>query len=368
VLLITEKARKGESEVTLELLYDLAVLAKKHDLVKKDAVLSLACPEEKLRVSADRLEDAAEGPGAKTIKVDGVEFRISIVAPKDRTGKVKSLPAKEFALYRAGIYDMTAIKELPWAEYRPFVLKLFGVREHPHRRYGLELDGYIGTDSARLWNYPEHRKLTLDHGYVDDLHKTLRGRPGERFYVIAPVVAMAFAEDEVVRDDTTYIFLKVPLSVLQRLLERNEPAALKQPTKEEDVNEVIDAVGFDFISQPQVVVKPKKENRKGEMFTDFVLEIREFRSQTLATDPEDFKNFETFSMVMVDLDYDGDVFRLGRVFWAEDLVKEAGGLEDAERLLVRIPEQDFAGRRMMVILCDRYGNEKTLAFGKKEFR
>ena len=40
-----------------------------------------------------------------------------------------------------------------------------------------------------------------------------------------------------------------------------------------------------------------------ELFADCVLEIREFRSQTLATDPEDFANFETFSMAMVDLDY-----------------------------------------------------------------
>ena len=366
VLLITEKARNGECEVTLELLHDLAALMKKHDLVKKDGALSLVCPEEKLRVPVNKLEDAEEEPGAKTIKVDGIEFRISLIAPKNKTEKEKPLPAKEFALYRAGIYDMAAIKELPWAEYHPFVLKLFGVREHPHKRYGLALDGYIGTESALLWNYPDHRKLTLDHGYVDDLHKTLRGKPGEKFYVIAPVVAMAFAEDEVTRGQTTYVFLKVPLSVLHRLLERDKPAAFQQPTKEEDVNEVIDAVGFDFISQPQVEVKAKKEKRKGEMFGDFVLEIRAFRSQTLATDPDDFKNFETFSMAMVDLDYNGDVFRLGRVFWAEDLLKEAG--EAPERLLVRVPEQDFGGKRMMVILCDRYGNEKALAFEKKDFK
>ena len=182
--------------------------------------------------------------------------------------------------------------------------------------------------------------LTLDYGYVDDLHRTLRGKPGERFYVIAPVVAMAFAEDEVARDDTTYVFLKVPLSVLLRLIEKGAPAALKQPAKEEDVNEVIDAVGFDFISQPQVVWKARKESRRDGLFTltYYVLEISEFRAQTLATDPEDFANFETFSMAMVDMDYDGDVFRLSRVFWGEDLLKAAGGLDKAERLELRVPE------------------------------
>src|SRR4030042_4274594 len=345
-----------------------AALVKKHDLIKKDMALSLACPENKLEIPPEKLEDVEEGPGMKRVKIKGGEFRLSFVEPKSKAEKEKPLPAKDFALYRAGVYDMAAIKEMPWVKYRPFVLKLFSVREHPHNRYGFPLDGYVNTHSTLVWNYPDHKKLTLDYGYVDDLHRTLRGRPGERFYVIAPVVAMAFAEDEVVRDDTTYVFLKVPMSVLLRLIEKKEPAALKQPTKEADVNEGLDAVGFDFISQPQVVVNAKRAKRKGNLFTDCVLEIREFRSQTLATDPEDFANFEKLSLIMVALDYDGDVFRLDRVFWAEDLLKDAGGLETAKKLQMRIPEEEFTGKKMMVILCDKYGNEKTLVFNKKDLK
>lgn len=367
VLLITEKARKGECEVTLDLLHDLAALAKKHDLIKKDATLSLVCPEAKLLIPRAGLEEPEDGHGAKCIVVNGIEFRISFIAPKEKAEKERPLPAKEFALYRAGVYDMATIKALPWTDYRPFVLKLFGVREHPHARYGFALDGYIGTHSTLLWNYPDHKTFTLDYGYVDDLHRTLRGKSGERFYVIAPVVAMAFAEDEVTRGEATYIFLKVPLSILLRLIERKVPAALKQPARAEDVNEVIDAVGFDFISQPQVVWQAKKESRPGELFADYLLELSEFRAQTLATDPEDFQNFETFSMAMVDLDYDGDVFQLSRVFWGEDVLKEAGGLEKAERLELRIAEAEFTGKQMMVILCDRYGNEKTLLVPKTDF-
>ena len=87
-------------------------------------------------------------------------------------------------------------------------------------------------------------------------------------------------------------------------------------------------------------------------------------------------------MAMVDLNYgaaDGGgstaahddgaaVFRLDRVFWADDLLREAGGLEAARSLALRIPEQDFTGERLMVILCDRYGNEKQLIFRKEDFR
>lgn len=378
VLLITEKARQGECEVTLELLHDLAALAVKHDLVKQGAPLALVCPEEKLRIPADQLEEPEEGPGTKRIVIELkegrnvtglVEFRLSVIAPKDKGEREQPLPAKEFALYRAGVYDMAAVKGLPWADYRPFVLKLFGVREHPHVRYGLKLDGYVGTHSALLWNYPDHPALVLDYGYVDDLHRALRGKAGERYYVIAPVVAMAFAEDEIKRGETTYIFLKVPLSVLLRLIERREPAALRQPAKEEDVNEVIDAVGFDFISQPQVEWTARKERQKDGLFThsNYVLEITEFRAQTLATDPEDFKNFETFSMAMVDLNYDGDVFKLNRVFWGDELITAAGGLDQVGKIEVRIAEGDFTGKQLMVILCDRYGNEKSLLLKKDDF-
>jgi len=368
LLLITEKAKKGECEVTLDLLADLAALISKHDLLKKGSTLSIACPEAKLNIPPDRLEDADpdEGPGEKTITIEGQQFRISLIASKEKTEKEQALLPNEFALYRAGLYDLEALRGMAWQDYRPFVLKLFGVREDAHNRYGLQMDGYIGTNSTLVWNYPDHPTLTLDYGYVTDLHRILRGKKGERFYVIAPVVAMDFAEDEIEHSGTIYVFLKVPLSVLLRLLEQGESGALKQPMREADVNEVIDSVGFDFISQPLVKYQTGKKRR--DLFHELVVTISEFRSRTLATEPEDFDNFETFSMAMVDLNYDGDVFRLDRVFWGDELLKDAGGIEKAMALEIRLSEQAFKGEKMMVILCDRYGNEKTLVFGQGDFQ
>lgn len=370
LLLLTEKAKKGECEVTLGLLADLAALISKHDLLKKGTPLSIACPEDKLHIPADRLEEANpdDGPGEKCITLDGQKFRISLIVPKEKPEKEKPLPPKEFALYRAGLYDMEALRRMPWLEYRPFVLKLFGVREDIHSRYDMQLDGYIGTHSTIVWNYPDHPTLTLDYGYVDNLQQILRGKKGERFYVIAPTVAMDFAEDEIEHGGAVYVFLKVPISVIMRLIQQHEPGALKQPMREADVNEVIDAIGFDFISQPVVKHKACKKSRAGELFPELVVELSEFRAKTLTTDPEDFANFETFSMAMVDLNYDSDVFRLDRVYWGEELLKEAGGLEKAQTLEIRIPEKSFKGDKMMVVLCDRYGNEKTLVFAQGDFQ
>ena len=81
-------------------------------------------------------------------------------------------------------------------------------------------------------------------------------------------------------------------------------------------------------------------------------------------------------------------FKLGKVFWADDLIavelkrlksdregkkikeeeeRVTVDLKICERLSLRIPDDDFKGKQMMVILCDRYGNEKKLVFEKKDF-
>ena len=54
------------------------------------------------------------------------------------------------------------------------------------------------------------KNLVLDREYVKTLHHVLGGKAGRKFYVIAPIAAMGFMEDEIEIGDTTYVFLKVP--------------------------------------------------------------------------------------------------------------------------------------------------------------
>ena len=160
------------------------------------------------------------------------------------------------------------------------------------------------------------------------------------------------------------------------------------------MNEVIDAVGFDFISQPVVTARCKTERSPDRpLLKEYVIHLMEFRSKTLATDPEDFANFETFSMAMVDAPAAiGQTFKLSHVFWADTLIAaehkrlkagkkgrkpaaeeetEEGARLDVthcEQLSLWFPPEEFKGNQMMVIFCDRYGNEKQLRFTKGDFR
>jgi site-specific DNA-methyltransferase (adenine-specific)/adenine-specific DNA-methyltransferase len=378
LFLINEKAKKGELEITDGFLEDLHKIVSR---TQKNGEFSLVCPEDKFLVK--KYDEDEEG--RKIINKDRITYVVSFIEPKEKTEKEKPLKAKAFTLFNAGIYDNEAILNLDWERYREFVIKLFGVREERHKINGFEVDGYINIHSAYVWDYPHQKKLKLDEGYVESLHKTLGGKAGDRFYLIAPVISFSFMMDEIKHGNTTYVFLKVPISILYRLIEKKEKGAFKQPVSENDVNEVIDAVGFDFISQPIVKaeckrMKPESVNLLNQKQKDYVIRIKEFKSGTLLSSPEDFHNFETLSMVLIDYDFDGKVFDLDQAFWAEDLVnaelKRKGIVANArfeerakecDNLDIRIPE-DKVTEKMMVIFIDKYGNEKKQVLSKKDFK
>jgi len=71
------------------------------------------------------------------------------------------------------------------------------------------------------------------------------------------------------------------------------------------------------------VGQPEESGVFGSGRKDYVIRVLDFRSDTLASSPDDFQPFETLSMVLVDSDFDGNVFDLDLVFWADDLVDAA---------------------------------------------
>ena len=380
-LLLFDKAKAGELEITDAFLTDFATFLGTHCPAKKGVTpeFSLLCPESKLALhKLKRIEDEELKAGQFAVDTGGVRFLISFIDPKSKSEPAKPLKARHFALFNAGVYDRARIRNLDWDAYKPFVMQLFGVRDDPHLIHAFQADGYIGTDSVHIWNYPDQRNLTLDKGYIESLHQTMRGHGGDRFFVIAPVSALDFMADEVVCGKTRYIVLKVPESVLNRLLSSGQPGALKQPMSESQVNEVIDAVGFDFVSQPLteqqfLLLPPPDADLTNSHLREAVVRLTEFRAKTLSTAPEDFANFETLSMAMVDPDFSGEVFTLGSVHWAEELVKaeakrlgDAGITGECERLDIRIPAASL-GKKAMVILVDRYGNEKQLEIPRESF-
>lgn len=267
--------------------------------------------------------------------------------------KGKPLKAKPFTLYNAGLYDYRMLKELPWEEYRYFVLRLFQCRDERHRIAGLELDGYLGADDVLVFNYQKYKDAVLDRGFIDDLHSILGDRVGRRFFIVAPAASVMFLEDYLEKGNTRYFVLRIPYSIIDEL-HRKGFTHIKQPVSEMDVNDTVDAVGFDFIQIPEVeceyyLDKPREQVGLGHSGKDVVIKINRFESNIISKKPLHFENFETLSMVMVDYDYNGEVFNFDDVFYAEDLKKQ-----DYE---IRFDSTKLDGQ-MMLIYIDIFGNEK----------
>ena len=280
---------------------------------------------------------------------------LSIAESKDLENSKKKYgkPCKPFTLYNAGLYDYKMIKELPWEQYRDFALKLFQCRDKRHEISKIELDGYLGADSVMVFNYQKHPNALLDRGFIDDLYKHLGDKIGRRFFIIAPAASVRFLEDYIEKGKTKYFILRIPYSIIEEIHNRGF-TKIKQPVSEMDVNDTVDAVGFDFIQVPTVeckyfLDKPKKADLFNQKTKECVIKIERFESKVISRKPLEFDNLETLSMVMLDCDFNGEVFDLDGVFYAEDLKKN-----DYE---VRFAE-DKIKKQIMVIYIDIFGNEK----------
>ncbi len=295
----------------------------------------------------------AEKLGRRWIGIDCGKLAIYTIQKRLLTlregigNKGKPLRPKPFTLYNAGLYDFAQLKRLPWEEWRRFGLLLFQCRDEPHTVGGVPLDGYRGADDVLVFNHLQHGGVVLDYGFIDDLHAQIGGRVGARFFIIAPAASVTFLEDYIDRGRTRYYILRIPYSIINELHSRDFEA-ITQPVDESQVNATVEAVGFDFIRLPEVECDYRIEPPPGEMIHQAVIRIKTFKSRAMVKGTTQKGNLETLSMVMVDYDYDGEVFALDAVFYAADI--EKNGWE------VRLPLESL-GRQVMIIYMDIYGNE-----------
>jgi len=269
--------------------------------------------------------------------------------------KGKHLPPKPFTLYNAGLYDFSKLKRLPWEGWSFFALHLFQCRDDPHTVGGVELDGYRGADDVLVFDHLLGGGVVLDYGFIDDLHNQIGGKVGAQFFIIAPAASVIFLEDYIDKGRTRYYILRIPYSIINELHTRDFEA-ITQPVDESQVNETVEAVGFDFIRLPQVACEYLTRSREGKVLDEAIIHIKTFKSKALAKGATQKENLETLSMVMVDYDYpfkqpddeEPPPFEPDRTFFAGEI--EKNGWE------VLLPLESL-GQQVMIIYIDIYGNE-----------
>lgn len=260
----------------------------------------------------------------------------------------KPLPAKPFTLYNAGLYDFETLRQLPWEGWRSIALQLFECKDEPHNIRGFHMDGK--RQGASVFVFDHFKKGTISRETIADLHASIGKQVGGRCFIIAPRGAFLFQEDYIELDSVRYYALRIPYSYINEL-HRREFSALLQPNDEMAVNETVEAVGFDFIQPPLVELEVKTNGAKA------YIKVKGFESRARIKGKEKVGKHDALSMVMVDYDYNGKVFDLDKVFYANTIKDNAWKIE--------IACSDVDGDIMLVFL-DIYGNESRVIIDHKK--
>lgn len=306
----------------------------------------------------------AEKMGRRWIGIDSgklatytIQKRMLSLRKSIGNSKGPRVKPKPFVLYNAGLYDFTTLRKLPWKDWRFFALGLFGCKDAPHKIGGLQLDGKLKGASVLVFNHLENLGKDIDEETVLSIHAIVGDKIGRKFFIIAPRGVFSFQQDYLEFDGIRYYGLRIPYSVISELHSR-EFTALQQPNDERAINALVESVGFHFIQAPVVDWEASVKKRKGQLFEEACLKIKKFKSSARVRSEDVYGGLEAFSTLMVDYNYDGEVFDLDAVFFAHQL-------ED-QKWEALFPA-DIVGENVMAVFIDIHGNESRIVIPREKF-
>ena len=308
-------------------------------------------------VAAERLERRWIGIDRGKLAIYTVQKRL-LTLKKEIGNKGKSLTPKPFTLYNAGLYDFATLQQMPREDWRFFALQLFECKDEKHKIGGLELDGKRRSSSVLVFNHHENPDIKIDEEAIRSIHRRIGDKIGRNFYIIAPRHTFAFQQDYITFDDVKYYALRIPYSFINEL-HRREFSALQQPKDETAVNDLIDAEGFDFIQPPTVKYKAGVKKRSGQLIQEAFIKLDGFESKARVRGGLESRGMDAFSMLLLDLDYNGEVFQLHTHLYAKDM--------EAADWYAWFPVESI-GKKVMAVFMDIYGNESSHVITRDELK
>ena len=274
--------------------------------------------------------------------ITGDVGKLSIYTMQKRILDIKN--HNSFAVYNAGHYDEHRLNTFDKNEWKKFAMALYNVEPYTQIINGFNFDGLKDGDLVKVYAPQEFEKnAKITEKTLTDIYQRLSSNVGNsEIFIIAPQGKFGFAVDEFDNEgqwDIMFNVLRVPYSMDQKFTEHF--SAIKQADDSASVNDAIDAVGFDFIRQPEVNYAVVSQR----------LTINSFKAFSRIKGEYKKNGFESFSMVLVDFDYNGKTFKMDKVFFQRDF-------DDSHSVDLDIKKEP---KKIMFIFIDKFGNEfKTL--------
>lgn len=245
-----------------------------------------------------------------------------------------------FAVYDAGLYDNEKLNAFDSQQWKQFAMALYNVQPSYQTIKGLAFDGIKDGSLVKVYSPNELEVLgaKISEDTLEQIYSRLGSAAPSELFIIAPHGKFTFAVDEFDNDgqwDTIFNILRVPYSMYQKFTENFVGTIQADDTK--SVNAIVDAYGFDFKRKPKVDFEVDGER----------LTIRSFESFSRLKGKDNINGFEAFSMLLIDLSYDGKAFNMDKVYYHNDFDEEQS---------IAFKESDVDGQAMYIFI-DKFGNE-----------
>lgn len=256
-------------------------------------------------------------------------------------------PPRPFSIVSVGAYDFTRVMDLRKNKdaYISFVLALFGIpKEEKDFAAKYRLDSiYAEKDGDPVeifpvWDDEYLYDVRVDEDYLKEIIVQGRGRLKGNFYIIVPETCTVISDKDLPNNfgDTVHFkFLKFPYKILEDVA-RNF-AIEEQPDSASNINNLVSSVGFYFNNEVTVSAEKSEKGFK----------IDSFRTTILTKDGRLYEGLDGLSLVLVDFNYDGKVFNLGKAVYA----KEIGDSGEVQA--------EGVTERTAIIAIDKHGNESA---------
>ncbi len=187
-----------------------------------------------------------------------------------------------------------------------------------------------------VWGDEYLKNIRIDGNYLEGIVLQSRGKLKGNYYIITPETCTPIGDTTIKNsagNDTHFKMLKFPYKILEDV-SRNFQIQ-QQPSSQENVNNLINSTGVYFNDDVEIEVERTKQG----------LKITRFESKILDKQEKRLKGLDGLAMLLVDVDYDGEIFNMDRTVFAKD-IGESGDVKLADLT-----------ESVAIIAIDKHGNE-----------
>ena len=262
-----------------------------------------------------------------------------------KTNRKYGKSPKPFCVVSTGAYDFSRIMKLRENKdaYVDFVLGLFqSSRDEKDLSGKYRLTNIFGEKDGDpvevypVWDDEYLKNIRIDEKYLKGIILQSRGKLKGNYYIITPETCTLVGDTTMKNtagNDVHFKMLKFPYKILEDV-SRNFQIQ-QQPSSQENVNNLINSTGFYFNDDVEIEVERTKQG----------LKITRFETKILDKQGDRLKGLDGLAMLLVDVDYDGEIFDMDRTVFAKDIS------DDGKIRITGLTES------IAVIAIDKHGNE-----------